>query len=129
MNFQLHHYITPKMKKSRFNTLIAVAIILFALPVSTYATLHSEIARKNAIDTIQSTVQITGATKLNASTVEIRFSNQQKMLLDFYGNNIVRMFQDNSGNGLRDPQAQPEAKVFLPNAKSSVGKVRYYHRQ
>lgn len=111
------------MKKSGINRLITLSVILFTLPIITCAATRSEIAVNNGTETLQSTVQITGATKINTSTVEIRFSNQQKMLLDFYGNNIVRMFQDNSGNGLRDPQAQPEAKILLPNAKKSVEKL------
>lgn len=111
------------MKKSGINRLITLSVILFTLPIITCAATRSEIAVNNGTETLQSTVQITEAKKLNGSTVEIRFSNQQKMLLDFYGNNIVRMFQDNSGNGLRDPQAQPEAKILLPNAKKTVEKL------
>ncbi len=34
------------------------------------------------------------------------------MTLDFYGENIFRMFQDNAGGVIRDPQAEPEAKFW-----------------
>lgn len=52
------------------------------------------------------------AKKINATTVEVSFSNQQKMLLDFYGENIFRLFQDNSGKGLRSPKAEPKNKYY-----------------
>jgi len=64
--------------------------------------------------------RIEQAVKLNPTTVEIKFTNQQKMLIDFYGNNIFRMFQDNSGKGLRDPQADPQAQILVNNPRKPL---------
>ena len=63
------------------------------------------------------TASVTQAKKLNATTVELSFSNNQKMLLDFYGENIFRMFQDNSGQGMRSPQATPLAEILIENPR------------
>lgn len=60
----------------------------------------------NAIET-EVLSPIVGAKKINPTTVEILFPNSQRMTLDFYGENIFRVFQDNSGSVIRDPQAKP----------------------
>ncbi len=68
---------------------------------------------KNGVEaTQQAAIQIVGAVQINPTTVEILFSNNQRMTLDFYGENIFRMFQDNAGGVIRDPQAEPEAKFW-----------------
>ena len=51
----------------------------------------------NAIET-EVLSPIVGAKKINPTTVEILFPNSQRMTLDFYGENIFRVFQDNSGS-------------------------------
>lgn len=114
------------MKKTRITKFAVIATIVLALPLSSFGTSRLQSSSANTTETNQNSVQIVDAKKLNSTTIEIVFSNQQKMLLDFYNNNIVRMFQDNSGNGLRDPQAQPEAKILLPNAKRSVAKLEVF---
>lgn len=111
------------MKKTRITKFAVIAAIVFALPLSSFGINRAQGISNNTTETTQNSVRIVDAKKLNSTTVEIVFSNQQKMLLDFYNNNIVRLFQDNSGNGLRDPQAQPEAKILLPNAKRTVAKL------
>lgn len=40
----------------------------------------------------QTEITISSASVLNPSAVEVVFSNQQHMTLDFYGENIFRMF-------------------------------------
>lgn len=42
----------------------------------------------------QTEITISSAGVLNPSAVEVVFSNQQRMTLDFYGENIFRMFQE-----------------------------------
>ena len=44
------------------------------------------------------------------------------MSIDFYGDNIFRIFQDNSGGIIRDPEAKPEARILVdqPRRKVSV---------
>lgn len=71
----------------------------------------------------QQTFPITGARKINPSTVEIIFSDNQRMTLDFYGENIFRMFQDKNGGILRDPQAEPEANILVENPRRPLAQL------
>ena len=57
----------------------------------------------NAIET-EVLSSIVGAKKINPTTVEILFPNSQRMTLDFYGENIFRVFQDK-----RDPGSSSKA--------------------
>ncbi len=68
----------------------------------------------------QQVPQIAGVTRINPTTVEVLFSNQQRMTIDFYGENIFRMFQDNAGGILRDPAAKPEAKILVSQPRKGV---------
>lgn len=71
----------------------------------------------------QATPQIISAQKINPTTIEVLFSDNQRMTLDFYGENIFRLFQDNMGGILRDPQASPEARILVDNPKKTVSKL------
>lgn len=95
--------------------------IMFMLIVmtSTVAFSQSDLKKENNKEHIK----LVKAQKTNSTTIEIEFSNQQKMLIDFYGNNIFRMFQDNSGKGLRAPKAEPEAEILVKNPRKSVSKL------
>lgn len=72
------------------------------------------------VGVVQPTVQVTGIRPLNPTTVEVLFSDNQRMTLDFYGENVFRMFQDNAGGILRDPQAEPEAKILVDAPRRAV---------
>lgn len=113
------------MKKSGIKNVALIATFAFALLNGTLSSLHAQNETKTKTTSLsaQSSVRIIDAKKINATTVEIEFSNQQKMLLDFYGNNIFRMFQDNSGSPMRDPGAKPEAKILLDNPRKQVAKL------
>ena len=111
------------MKKSGIKNLTSILGFAFALLIGISGSLHAQNETKTTSLTSKSSVRIIDAKKNNPTTVEIEFSNQQKMLVDFYGNNIFRLFQDNSGKGLRDPQAQPEAKILLDNPRKQLAKL------
>lgn len=72
------------------------------------------------VGVVQPAVQVTGIRPLNPTTVEVLFSDNQRMTLDFYGENVFRMFQDNAGGILRDPQAEPEAKILVDAPRRAV---------
>ncbi len=59
------------------------------------------------------------AVKINPTTVEVAFGDE-RMTLDFYGNNIFRLFQDNTGGVIRDPEARPEARILVENPRRKV---------
>ena len=68
-------------------------------------------------------IRIEQVRKQNAQTAEIFFTNGQKMILDFYGENIFRMYQNNNLNVLADPQADPPARILVENSRKSIGKL------
>ncbi|GHT65156.1 alpha-xylosidase [Bacteroidia bacterium] len=63
---------------------------------------------------------ITTVNKINPTTVEVVFSDNNRRTIDFYGDNIFRLFQDNSGRIMRDPEAKPEAKIVVTNPRKPV---------
>lgn len=71
----------------------------------------------------QQPVQITLARKINPTTVEVLYADGKCLTFDFYGANIFRLFQDNAGGILRDPQASPEAHILVNNPRRATGGV------
>ncbi|GHU89911.1 alpha-xylosidase [Bacteroidia bacterium] len=67
--------------------------------------------------------EIITAKKINPTTIEVLFSNNQRITFDFYGENIFRIFQDNSGGILKDPEAKPEAKILVNSPRKPVSKL------
>lgn len=63
------------------------------------------------------------AKKITATMVEVQLVSNQKMIFDFYGENIFRLFQDNSGGTLRAPQATPSAEILVKNPRKPVSKL------
>ncbi|MES2773225.1 MAG: TIM-barrel domain-containing protein [Bacteroidota bacterium] len=67
---------------------------------------------------------ITSVTKINPTTVELKFSNQQHLLFDFYSDHIFRMLYDSAGNSFRDPLASPPAKILVDNPRKPVPGIK-----
>ena len=61
--------------------------------------------------------------EINPTTAEVVFSDGKICTVDFYGENIFRVFQDNSGGIVRDPQADPPARILANNPRRDPGKV------
>lgn len=66
---------------------------------------------------------VTGIRRINNTTAEVMLSDGHTLTVDFYGPNIFRLFQDNSGGIVRDPEASPEAKILTNNPRRDVGKL------
>ena len=66
---------------------------------------------------------VTSARKINSTTIEVLFSGNRRMTLDFYGANIFRVFQDNSGRIIREPQAKPEAQILVDNPRKALSRL------
>ncbi len=64
---------------------------------------------------------VTGIRRINATTAEVTLTDGHTLTIDFYGPNIFRLFQDNSGGIIRDPQANPEAHILTDNPRREVG--------
>lgn len=98
---------------------MAIAM-LFSYP---YLTTHAAGTEESSAAVVQQVPKLVSVVKINPTTVEVLFSNQQRMTLDFYGENIFRMFQDNAGGILRDPQAKPDAKILVSQPRKEVSKL------
>lgn len=101
-------------------------IILFTLPSLFYAfpgfVSAQETAQKNN-QNVQKSVKVTNVKKINSTTVELLLTDDQRLTLDFYGDNIFRLFQDPTGGFIRDPEAKPEAKILVENPRRPVSKL------
>jgi len=112
--------------KTKFWNGKPIASVLFAVASSiSISNLQAQQLNENqSINTIsQSNVKVTGAAKINPTTIAVTFSNNQKMLFDFYGDNIFRLFQDNSGKAMRTPEAKQEAHILVDNPRKSVASL------
>lgn len=61
--------------------------------------------------------------KLNATTVEVIYEDGHLLTIDFYRNNIFRLFRDDKGGIIRNPEAQPPAQILVDNPRKAV----YFH--
>ena len=102
------------MKRTSFKALALAATMLLAQGAQVMAFPASDEAPQAAIAKV---------VKINPTTVELNLSNKQKVTLDFYGENIFRLFRDNNGGILRDPKATPEAKILVSNPRREVKNV------
>ncbi len=108
-------------KLSRRGTQVAFALVLPLVPAALPAGATS-------LATAGSTVTapaagVASVQKINPTTVEVLLKNGERLTLDFYGENIFRLFQDNNGGILRDPQATPPAQILTDNPRKAPGAV------
>lgn len=92
-----------------FLSLTAVPLNLEALPLVEGVT---KIAAEDVL--------ISGATKLNPTTVEIAYRDGQHLTIDFYGENVFRLFRDDNGGIIRDPQATPPARILTASPRRAT---------
>lgn len=101
----------------KWKTVPFICTMLLPAP---YLATQAVCGEKGSVAVTQQLPSVTGVVKINPTTVEVLFSNQQRMTLDFYGDNIFRLFQDNNGGILRDPAAKPEAKILVDRPRREV---------
>lgn len=70
------------------------------------------------------TFHIISAKKINATTIEIKLSNQHQMLFDFYGDNIFRWFYDKASERVHDPEARLPAKILVDHPRKAVSELQ-----
>ncbi len=64
--------------------------------------------------------------EINSTTVELRLSNGERVTLDFYGENIFRMFRDINGGNVRDPKPMPgypDAQILVDNPRKDMSRL------
>ena len=101
-----------RLNRKNLKTIALSAAMFFACCAPVQATNDNTYKEK-----VESVVQI------NPTTVELRLSDNRRVTLDFYGDNIFRMFQDNNGGIVRDPEPMagyPEAQILVDNPRKAV---------
>ena len=107
-------------RKMYVGNALAVAV---SLPMVANAT--NEISSASTAITAQAAqadgVQIL---RINPTTVELCFANHRRVAVDFYGENIFRIFEDHNGGVMRDPEAKPEAHILVDNPRTKVSSLQ-----
>ncbi len=98
------------IRKSAFTLVIVLTFGLLFAPSSTHAGII--LSGKNP--------KIASAKIINRMTVEVLYDDNQRLTIDFYGENIFRMFRDNNGGVISDPEAKPEAQILVDNPRKPV---------
>lgn len=106
------------MSLSRKGKAILLTLLLPLLAAYSFAQSGQDI--ENTTKTAGQPVSILEARQINPTTVEIALSGNQTLTLDFYGDNLFRMFQDNEGGILRNPQATPPAQILVDRPRKEV---------
>lgn len=57
---------------------------------------------------------------LNPTTAEVALPGGETLTIDFYGDNIFRLFCDPKGGIVRNPEATPPADILVPNARQPM---------
>jgi len=64
--------------------------------------------------------RILSAEKINPTTIQLVFADKHRMTIDFYGDNIFRVFEDASGRIIRKPAANPPAEILVNNPRKPL---------
>lgn len=103
-----------KLKQKR------VLLLALTLPLFSPLSMQGIQLTDNVCQEMQQDKKIVQAKQINPTTVELLFSDNQRMTFDFYGENIFRIFQDNNGGIIRDPQAKPEAQILVDTPRRPI---------
>lgn len=75
----------------------------------------------------KSSSDVVSVNELNPTAVEVKFSDSDRITIDFYGENIFRMFRDVNGGIVREPSpapGYPEAQILVDNPRREVKSVK-----
>lgn len=100
--------------------ILAVFLLFYPLLVLTVQASEKADATNKSTTEAQQNKGILRVEKINPTTVDVLFTNNQRMTIDFYGENIFRVFQDNSGGVIRDLEAKPEAQILVDQPRRKV---------
>ncbi|SEA09578.1 Alpha-glucosidase, glycosyl hydrolase family GH31 [Arachidicoccus rhizosphaerae] len=67
--------------------------------------------------------QIKTVEQINPTTVQLIFTDNRRLTVDFYGQNIFRVFEDMEGGIIHDPEAKPAAQILVDQPRKDPGKL------
>ena len=109
-----------KSMRGKCGALLPAIVLSAAVPVGLTTAVEAHAQHQVAMINVTPVV-VDAVRQINPTTVEVVYANGQCLTLDFYGTNIFRLFQDNAGGILREPQATPMAHILVNNARRAVG--------
>ncbi|MFC4995502.1 TIM-barrel domain-containing protein [Rubritalea tangerina] len=68
----------------------------------------------------QQQLSIISTTKVSPTRVDITLSQNRKLSVDFYSNEIFRLFRDDQGGDLRSPEAKPPAQILVDHPRADL---------
>ena len=68
---------------------------------------------------------ITKAERTSPTCITITLADGQRRVVDFYGDDVFRIYQDPNGRPIHDPQAQPEAKILVDHPRRPVSELSF----
>ncbi len=85
-------------------------------------------ASTGEVATSSATLQATQAGKvkiirINPTTVELVFADNRRVAVDFYGNNIFRIFESHNDGVMKAPAAKPLARILVDNPRTALSKL------
>lgn len=114
-------HMIQKLCNIKFQNTLLFGLMMPLLTANTSAL--ATLKTPNAQIAIRQNQKVIGAKKISSTVIEVLLSNNQRLTFDFYGDQIFRLFQDNSGGLMRDPEAKPEAKILVENPRRPVAKL------
>ncbi|MCC3216248.1 DUF5110 domain-containing protein [Chryseobacterium sp. X308] len=67
--------------------------------------------------------KIENVSKKGETSVEVLFSDNKKLLIDFYGENLFRLFLDPKGGKIRNPEATPPAQILVDQPRKKIKEI------
>lgn len=109
------------MRKTYLSALMVCALIAGAAATATASTAKSVATPANIA--AENTAKPVRISQCNNYAVEVYYDNGTMFTLDFYGKNIFRLFQDNTGGIIRPPKAEPEAEILVKTPRRTGFKL------
>lgn len=103
------------------NCLFPKLLLLIALTVPF---LSVEATAQTIKDSSTLSHKIKTVEQINPTTVQLIFTDNNRLSFDFYGENIFRAFEDTSGAIIRPPESKPPAKILVDNPRRAVGPLK-----
>ena len=101
----------------RTQNLFLSCFLLFGL-----MTFTAQAATTDPADSVSN--RIAAAQQINPTTVQLIFTDNHRLSIDFYGQQIFRVFEDVKGGIIRDPEAKPAAKILVETARRDPGTLK-----
>ncbi|MDY3090766.1 MAG: glycoside hydrolase family 31 protein [Porphyromonas sp.] len=96
------------------------SLAVLALALAVPSTLS---ARPQAVEQRSERAAVSQVKQLNPTTYEVYFSDGRILTIDFYTNDIIRLFLDPQGGVVRAPKASPEAQILVDNPRKQIAPI------